>query len=436
MNRRGLLLAGAASLVPAWAGAQCVTSTPAVDACRGGVNIGGAPALDLNFIGGAALDSRITFTRAAGPATYFDASGVMQTAGTNVARFDYDPVTHALKGLLIEEARTNILTNSRAINSWPTKTDSTVTDNSTASPDGTVNASLVTEGSAGTAVVVSNAAAIAGSSVMSFSVFLKRGNQDILRILCADTASANGVQTWANLATVAVASTGARGTATGAVAAIQAIGNGWYRVTLGCTMAAGSTIAAVNVNSASVNASTTRVNGATYYLWGAQTEVGGFATSHIPTTGASATRAVDVATLPVDAAWFNTLAGTWAAEGEFLGFAAGLRLIGNPTTTVAPLYFSAAGLSVAFDGAAIQTANAATANSRTRAASAWSGGTGAVVLNAGTVVTGAQATGFSGLTTIKLMGANTAPTTLSGRLARVRYWPRAFSASELQWVTA
>ncbi len=47
-----------------------------------------------------------TFTRNS-VATYFDSTGTLQTASNNIPRFDYDPVTHAPKGILIEEARTN-----------------------------------------------------------------------------------------------------------------------------------------------------------------------------------------------------------------------------------------------------------------------------------------------------------------------------------------
>lgn len=46
-------------------------------------------------------------------ATYFDSSGTLQTAPAHQPRFDYDPVTHAAKGLLIEESRTNSLRNSQ-----------------------------------------------------------------------------------------------------------------------------------------------------------------------------------------------------------------------------------------------------------------------------------------------------------------------------------
>src|SRR4029077_13732912 len=76
------------------------------------------PTLDLVF-SGPTLDPRLTFTRAS-TATYFSAAGTLQTAATNAARFDYDPVTHAALGLLIEEARTNVVLNSADANnaSW------------------------------------------------------------------------------------------------------------------------------------------------------------------------------------------------------------------------------------------------------------------------------------------------------------------------------
>lgn len=60
------------------------------------------------------LDPRITFTRSSG-GTYWDASGTMQTAGNNTPRYDYDPVTLAFRGLLIEGQRTNLLLNSATL---------------------------------------------------------------------------------------------------------------------------------------------------------------------------------------------------------------------------------------------------------------------------------------------------------------------------------
>src|SRR5580765_5882879 len=67
-----------------------------------------SPSLDLNFMVPGVLDPRITFTRAS-TATYTDMSGTIQSVAVNAPRWDYDPVTLALRGLLIEEARTNLL---------------------------------------------------------------------------------------------------------------------------------------------------------------------------------------------------------------------------------------------------------------------------------------------------------------------------------------
>jgi hypothetical protein len=73
---------------------------------------GGAlrPALDLNFLSGA-LDGRVTFTRAS-VGWFFNSAGVLTSAAINAPRFDYDPVTLVPRGLLIEEARTNLFLNS------------------------------------------------------------------------------------------------------------------------------------------------------------------------------------------------------------------------------------------------------------------------------------------------------------------------------------
>ena len=60
------------------------------------------------------LPSGVVFTRAS-TATYFDATGTLQTATSNTPRWDYNPTTLALNGLLIEEARTNLLLNSATL---------------------------------------------------------------------------------------------------------------------------------------------------------------------------------------------------------------------------------------------------------------------------------------------------------------------------------
>jgi hypothetical protein len=69
------------------------------------------PRLALDFTT-ATLDSRVTFTRTGNTATVTNSNGVIVGINANLPRFDYDPTTLVCKGLLIEDARTNLLLNS------------------------------------------------------------------------------------------------------------------------------------------------------------------------------------------------------------------------------------------------------------------------------------------------------------------------------------
>ena len=94
------------------------------------VEVGGA-ALDLNFAVNKTLvddvsgNNLITFTRAS-TGTYVDSNGVIQTAAIDTPRFDHDPVTNASLGLLLEEARTNLVLNSAALSTQSVTVAATV----------------------------------------------------------------------------------------------------------------------------------------------------------------------------------------------------------------------------------------------------------------------------------------------------------------------
>jgi len=70
------------------------------------------PTRSFSFMGGV-LPEGLTFSRASS-AWYFDSTGTLQQASSNNPRFDCDPATGVLKGLLIEEQRTNNIRNSVA----------------------------------------------------------------------------------------------------------------------------------------------------------------------------------------------------------------------------------------------------------------------------------------------------------------------------------
>ena len=107
------MLAGLALPVSAYA--QCVTDTPAVDACRGGVRVTAAAALppgatlDLSFLA-ATLDPSVTWTRTTGATDGF----YTDAAGSGFNNFAANaPRISVANGLLVEGGtRTNYLINS------------------------------------------------------------------------------------------------------------------------------------------------------------------------------------------------------------------------------------------------------------------------------------------------------------------------------------
>jgi hypothetical protein len=78
------------------------------------------PSLDLRFADNKSLTdaktgaSLVTFTRAS-TGTYVGSDGLLKTATTDEARFDHNPTTGESLGLLVEEARTNLLLNSATL---------------------------------------------------------------------------------------------------------------------------------------------------------------------------------------------------------------------------------------------------------------------------------------------------------------------------------
>lgn len=236
-------------------------------------------------------------------------------------RLDYDSRLTGGPGYLVEEARTNLCLRSQEFDnaSWA-KTDTTITANDTAAPDGTITADLLTEGTAGTALVEQTGITIVSNSTNTVSRFFKRGNTDWVRMLLYETAApSNRITVWANLATGALGTPANGGTGSGATGTIQAVGNGFYRVTLTGAINNAATSLSFTTSSASADSSTTKVNNATRYEWGAQMEAGAFATSYIPTTTASVTRAADIPTLLSAAFPLSQTEGTLVCRGAFYG---------------------------------------------------------------------------------------------------------------------
>ena len=255
------------------------------------------PTLDLNFAATKTLDRRITFTRDS-IATYTDELGIIRTAPNNVPRFDHDPDTGESLGLLIEESRTNLLTNSNTFNSQ-TVTNVTISADTTdtLSPDGTYNAAKITDNSTNGDHRFLRTYTVVSGSIYTSSIFIKKGTQRYVSILAP---TATSTKLWATYDLQDGVITGSH---TSTTATITPYPNDWYRCTIKTSAgASASAYLEVSFNSTGVNPSwptTTKPaeysgSGDYFYVWGMQGELGSFPTSYIPTSGSTVTRGYDL----------------------------------------------------------------------------------------------------------------------------------------------
>lgn len=255
-------------------------------------------AVPANNYRGKAFD-KLTFTRAS-TASRFNNLGVLETVASGSWRIDHDPATLARRGLLIEGARTNLLTYSEAFDNaaW-TKgaVTATVTADATTSPAGTATADLIDSSSTDINNRVTQVATVANdSTAYSQTLYVKRGTAQYFRL---DLRFVGG--TSLNYAYVFDFTGGTATLVTGGNTAIQvsftAVGNGWYRAVIsGANNSLGNTQAQLWFYP-STNSFGTAITAGNSYAWGAQLEAGAIPSSYIPTAGATVTRAAENCTL-------------------------------------------------------------------------------------------------------------------------------------------
>jgi hypothetical protein len=258
-----------------------------------------------------------TFTSRASTATYYDASGVIQTAGVNVARDNaYFPDENGVMqpaGLLLEGSGTNLVTYSEQFNQWVSSYVS-VSSNAVAAPDGTTTADTVAADGSFNAHWIFTGDPTLGPK--TFSVFAKAGTGGFLQLLFA--GDSNPYANF-NLSTGAIGSIGATSTAS-----IQKLANGWYRCSLYTSSSSATSPYIGLITSATAVRAEANTLSTSVHLWGAQVEQSTYPTSYIPTTSSTVTRAADVSssstvTRAADVAsitgsnfssWFNSTQGT------------------------------------------------------------------------------------------------------------------------------
>jgi hypothetical protein len=258
------------------------------------------PSLDLRFADNKSLTdavtgaSLVTFTRASN-GTYTDSAGVIQTAATDVPRFDHNPTTGESLGLLVEEQRANLLLRSEEFGTtWTAPGLSAVTPNTTVAPNGVTTADTLVE-TTGVSEVhrVSQTISVVSGTTYTLSVFAKQGSRQYIYLGFGPNA------TWNSTGAIGFfdLQNGTIGTLVNCTATIVAYPNGWYRCTVTSTPTAtnAGAIANIGISSNGTTQTYTGDGSNAVILWGAQLEAGAFPTSYIPTVASTVTRAVDVA---------------------------------------------------------------------------------------------------------------------------------------------
>jgi|11_taG_2_1085331.scaffolds.fasta_scaffold14323_2 hypothetical protein len=230
----------------------------------------------------------------------------LQTAASGEARFDYDPLTGESKGLLIEEAKTNLETQSQTFSTYSLSTGVSLLTNSVIAPDGTQTGVTFRETDGTSAYQrMSNNYTVSSGSLYTISMYAKAGLRDYFTI---DT----GPLLYYNLTTGVVS--GATGSVNGY--GMEDVGNGWYRCWYTETTTSTSLASYIGT---SVNGSDgglyTGIQFDSIYIWGLQVEVGAFPTSYIPTSGSTVTRSLDSAEITgTSFDFFNNQESTFYAE--------------------------------------------------------------------------------------------------------------------------
>jgi hypothetical protein len=392
----------------------------------------GVPVLSLDFLTSNTLDPRVTFTRST-TATFVGSNGLIQTAAINAPRFDYNPVTLAPNGLLIEEQRVNSLLYSDQFQQATWSKVGVVTANATTAPDGTTTAdSAATDGSN---AQVAQGVVIASGATMVGSVYLKPNGLNAVEIvlLAANNTTPYARATF-NVATgvISVAVATANG-GTNASAAIAPAGNGWYRCSVTVTYPA-TTSAGIRINAAGATGA--------FYGWGAQFEAGAFATSYIPTVASTVTRTTDVALMTGTnfSSWYNASEGTLVTSA--LPIVSSVSKYswsfndGTGTELIAQYFLNVnAGGFVVDNGSAQAQIEAGTFSGVCKTAFAYKINDFALSLNGGTVTTDTVGT-IPTTTQAQIGNRPDGSRTMNGHLRTLTYYPSRLTNAQLQALTA
>ena len=239
---------------------------------------------------------------------YDQPDGTLQlfNSPANVPRIEYD-ATGAVKGLLIEEARTNLVTYSNNLTGtgWLNTLNSN-TANAGVSPDGTSNANKVVP-TVSSGVHYTYKTLNFTNADHSFSVYVASAGYGFATICAGTTHNNNYYAVVIDLSNGTQTALYSSATHSKTVT-VEPVGS-FYRVTISGDGEKYYVVGASDTGTytpSNYGFKSFQGDGTSGILvYGAQAEAGAFPTSYIPTTGSTATRARDLAEIPTSAFGHN-----------------------------------------------------------------------------------------------------------------------------------
>jgi hypothetical protein len=216
--------------------------------------------------------------------TYDQGTGALQVTGTNTVN------GNAVDKNLYLQGGNNLFNYSQDFtNAVWSKTNTSVTANSTSAPDSTTTATTITRTITTTSeAILRFNTSQANGTIYTVSVFAKvgtAGNSLYMRNLAVDGSTSTGLVKF-NLTSATIDLTS--GSTYAGKAFINAVGNGWYRCSI-----TGTTLLSIVNNLVDIGQTSSSLVGGTggdfLYAWGAQLELGSVASSYTPTTTAAIT---------------------------------------------------------------------------------------------------------------------------------------------------
>lgn len=415
------------------------------------------PTLNLDFTRLKRLPASITFTRAS-TGTYVDKSGIIQTAAINRPRLTYDSSTLKPLGLLVEEARTNISPYSSYVASqWTFQAASLGSSSKTGVFGSSVTAFLADSSTTAHRIIRTLSGSYTANTLYTISFYVaKPASSDILGLVVRVRSAAGGqavamvVSNNGESSTYTFSSSNPFGAnppaaITSSSVSVVSVANNWTRISVTTAVASVDTTLTqwdISFSTSSGGETGAGTANSELYIDGVQVELGAFATSVIPTTGTTATRAADAATITGTnfSRWYRQDEGTVYVEasaaqsGGVFGVDDGTNnerwRIGHNGTS--------SGLLAVIDGGVTQV-------SITSPVSSWSLGTiskaaaGVKLNDFALCVSGQSAVTDTGGTmptvdkaTIENAQGSTA---VNGTISRITYWPARISNTNLQELT-